>query len=433
MKCLVSIALVALLAAAVLPAGFGAVPREVAPPTPPGPDDPADVAALQHAKGLRARQDAKGNVSEVWLFREPDTGAMAHLAALRNVRELRVEGIEDAAETDKVLAVAASCPWWPAVEILSLNRSKVSADGLRVLRGLRSIRKLSLWSTGITTDGLAHVARLRGLESLGLGGNRLTTEGVKHLAGLRNLEDLDLGETDLTDGAVAHLAGLTRLKRLDLGFNAITDAAMPHLKGLTGLEYLSLANTLVTGRGMEALRGLTDLWQLSVEGCGIADDEWPEDDGRRYAGLAIIGLERRGYRRAADERAAVAALRRANHCVLLFSTNGRLFGVDAVEPYSDVFTDSIFDRLASLPELGSLRMERCGSVTPAGLKRLAGLPRLESLGIVDCKAFTARQLRSVLALKHIRSLEYTLDWEEGEDRNGEEVLSVLARSRASGS
>ncbi len=90
----------------------------------------------------------------------------------------------------------------------------------------------------------------------------------------------------------------------------------------------------------------------------------------------------------------MAALRRATHCTLWFSPNGRVNGVDAVEPYSDLFTDSIFDRLATLPELDSLRMERCDSVTPAGLKRLAGLPRLATLEILGCKAFTARHSRA---------------------------------------
>jgi hypothetical protein len=209
---------------------------------------------------------------------------------------------------------------------------------------------------------------------------------------------------------------------LILADNAITDAAMPHLKGLTRLEFLTLTRTVVTGRGMEALGGLRHLRQVDVEGCGIAYDEWPEGVN------GPAGLEDRGYRRPADERAAVAALRRATHCTLWFSPGGRLGAVEATEPYPDLFNDSIFDRLATLPELESLRMDGCDSVTPAGLKRLAGLPRLDSLEILGCKAFTARELKCVLALKHIRKLGFVPrpNWVECRDPDNVEALAVLA-------
>ncbi len=195
------------------------------------------MAALQGVKGLSAPRDANGNVSELRLYREPDSEAMAHLAAFRNVRNVVIENLGELdAGADKVLAAAADCPWWPDIKVLSICQSKVSVAGLRVLRRLHSVRQLGLWSTNITAEGLANVARLHNLESLGLVGNRLTADGVKHLAGLRNLEELNLAETDLTDQGVAHIAGLTRLKRLVLEANPITDAAMPHLKGLTNLD-----------------------------------------------------------------------------------------------------------------------------------------------------------------------------------------------------
>ena len=89
MKFLVSIALVALLAAV-----CGALPQN--PPRVPEPDDPKDVAAIEASGGVGLSRDRDGNVSGLKVGWEPDPDVLAHIARLRHVRSIKVDSDKDA-------------------------------------------------------------------------------------------------------------------------------------------------------------------------------------------------------------------------------------------------------------------------------------------------------------------------------------------------
>lgn len=136
---------------------------------------------------------------------------------------------------------------------LELTGSKVTGAGLEHLAGLDGLYNLQLGNTRVTDDALAHVAELPGLGILSLSGTKVTNAGLKHLAGMEQLERLFLDETSLTDDGLAHLTGLLELKELSLRDVPITDRGLAHLKGLKNLELLKLENTKVTRAGVADL------------------------------------------------------------------------------------------------------------------------------------------------------------------------------------
>ncbi|MEW4563650.1 hypothetical protein AB1K70_14045 [Bremerella sp. JC770] len=129
--------------------------------------------------------------------------------------------------TDEVVCLAADLPH---LEILYLNSSSVTDDGLSCLTRASKLRWLSLNLTGVTDAGLAHLKSISGLERLRLYRTRITDDGLKHLTGLSQLEVLDLSETDITDQGLEHLSSLARLKKLDLRGTKVSDAGAAKLQ-----------------------------------------------------------------------------------------------------------------------------------------------------------------------------------------------------------
>lgn len=142
-----------------------------------------------------------------------------------------------------------------SLDVLYLQSTQVTDDGLEHLKGLTNLYALDLLDTQITDAGMEHLKRLTRLNDLRLTGTRVTDAGLEYLKGLASLERLDLSETKITDVGVEHLKGLTRLCELRLGGTQITDAGLEHLKGLTILELLELEGCIqVTPEGREMLR-----------------------------------------------------------------------------------------------------------------------------------------------------------------------------------
>jgi len=75
----------------------------------------------------------------------------------------------------------------------------------------------------------------RPVEILILYGPRVTDAALVHLKGLTSLKSLSLWATQVTDAGLVHLKGLTNIITLDLTETQITGDGLEHLKGLTNL------------------------------------------------------------------------------------------------------------------------------------------------------------------------------------------------------
>ena len=79
---------------------------------------------------------------------------------------------------------------------------------------VNEVEVLWLDDTEITDDGLAPVEHLIGLQILTLEDSQVTDAGLAHLQGLTGLENLNLTGTQVTDAGLVHLEGLTGWIRL---------------------------------------------------------------------------------------------------------------------------------------------------------------------------------------------------------------------------
>jgi len=130
------------------------------------------------------------------------------------------------------------------LRVLSLEWTDVGDEGLRSLRGMKALERLTL-PRGITDAGLAHLTKLRSLRGLYFKENRITNEGLAHLTKLGALEELELGggykdnagtwhKSRINDAGLVHLARLPSLRYLQL-WGDFTDAGLVHLKDVPSL------------------------------------------------------------------------------------------------------------------------------------------------------------------------------------------------------
>ncbi|HSQ56933.1 MAG TPA: hypothetical protein VLM40_14425 [Gemmata sp.] len=202
----------------------------------------------------------------------------------------------------------AKVPGKPVVEVTfgPVNK-KLTNDGLKELRGLKSLKSLTIFfcdqindagmkhlkalttlealnigNSGVTNDGLAELKEIKKLKSLTVSGcirmtdecvdtirgfaeldylslpSTITPKGVKNLVGLKKLKNLYVGGALLSDAAVKDIAdNLPDLEYLELGTfsgNGLTDGAIEHLARLKKLKTLGIAGAKLTATGLKSLQ-----------------------------------------------------------------------------------------------------------------------------------------------------------------------------------
>lgn len=137
---------------------------------------------------------------------------------------------------------------------LILDRTGLNNRQLGLLRGVKTLKRLSLNDTQITDLGLAHLSSLNRLESLDLRHTSTSDEGLRHVVKLAKLKELVLGDTRVTDEGLGLLQNLRHLEILDLRHTQVTDSGLDHLSEMKSLKQLFLAHAETTGTGRLFLR-----------------------------------------------------------------------------------------------------------------------------------------------------------------------------------
>ena len=107
----------------------------------------------------------------------------------------------------------------------------------------------------LTDLGVAKLAKLTKLRRLDISGARITPAGLKVLKSLPQLERLSLWNcTALDDSAAPELAAVQKLTYLDLSYTSAGDGTLKSLAGLPNLRLLYLTDTKVTPAAVEAFR-----------------------------------------------------------------------------------------------------------------------------------------------------------------------------------
>src|SRR5262245_13642449 len=109
-------------------------------------------------------------------------------------------------------------------------------------------------------------------DSVRLGGRAWTADELRPLAQLTSVRSVDLSNSALGDGHLVHLAGLRQLARLGLSNNRITDEGLSHLAGLTQLEIVSLSKNRIHGDGLRHFAAMEKLNSLFLQDNPINDE-----------------------------------------------------------------------------------------------------------------------------------------------------------------
>ena len=148
------------------------------------------------------------------------------------------------------------------VVTVNLKGKNLGELGLRQLRGMTRLRRLSLAETDVTDSRLEELQGLSSLTVLNLARTQIGDRGLEKLSRLRALQSVDLSETDISDRGLEPLMQLPHLQELDLSGTQIGDEGLLHLIRCAGLTRLDLSSTRVTDAGLEAVHNLTSLTEL---------------------------------------------------------------------------------------------------------------------------------------------------------------------------
>ena len=107
----------------------------------------------------------------------------------------------------------------------------------------------------LTDLGVAKLVKLTKLRRLDISGAKITPAGLKILKSLPQLVRLSLWNCKgLDDSAAAQFADVPKLTNLDLSYTSTGDAMLKTLAALPNLKLLYLTDTKVTPAGVEAFR-----------------------------------------------------------------------------------------------------------------------------------------------------------------------------------
>jgi Leucine-rich repeat (LRR) protein len=156
------------------------------------------------------------------------------------------------------------------LKVLDLNNTKITAEGLRLIRNLRSLESFTI-PAGSTDAGMAHVSNLRSLRALHFSENKVTSAGLAYLANLSSLEELDLGGERIGDEGLVHVGKLPSLRYLFLWGKGFSDAGLAHLRNCRSLRILNLMHLPITNTGLAHLSAFPGLERLDLYDTRVSD------------------------------------------------------------------------------------------------------------------------------------------------------------------
>jgi serine/threonine protein kinase len=216
-----------------------------------------------------------GNSSVVSIDFTDSRGIMIH-ELVENLRNLPpVTGDLTFAGTDLTNEAIASLATYPNLidaDEISLERTKVTDDGLIYLKRFLKLRRLKLGGTKITDSGLKWL-RGQNLASLDLRDCEIRGYGLSDLDGMGLLRELNLSGTHIEDSGLPAMKGLHTLEVLALNYTAISDLGLANLPAISSLRELHLAGVGVTAKGLAHLRKYFYLRLVTLFGAGAKVDD----------------------------------------------------------------------------------------------------------------------------------------------------------------
>ncbi len=314
----------------------------------------------------------------------------------KDVKDKKVikEKDKDAADLDKTINKLGGrvvrddkLPGMPVVEV-DFSGAMIADADLKLLAGLKDLRKLRLASTKITGAGLKALGELENLEELDLSfAIAIDDEAVKELAAFKKLKVLSVLNCKVTDAGLKTIAGLDKLEELKAGQNKLTDAGVTALGNLKELRRLELGNTGTGDEALKAIGQLDKLEALILFGTSISDNGMK--DVGKLKKLQLLRLSFNVSDKGLQELAGLSELRDLNLVFSKVKDDGMkvVGGFKKLEKLDISFLDVSdvgIKELAGLDKMQWLELNQT-KVTDASLKQLAQMKELQTLSLRDTK------------------------------------------------
>ncbi|WP_020470348.1 protein kinase domain-containing protein [Zavarzinella formosa] len=253
---------------------------------------------------------------------------------------------------------------------INLSDSKVTDDGLALLKNCRGLFGLYLANTAVTDVGTAHFKGRRDLLLLSLANTAVTDEGLAGFQDCANLRELDVSGTSVTDAGVVRLQAHPNLAALWLNGVRIGDGAAAMIPTLSKLTILDVRKTNLKSPAITKLAERLPQCQIFHDG-GVIEPSSPADPDRLAAEHV---LSNGGFVRLDDEPHSYRG--KGSLPKRPFILTGCEFESLSAHRVTDAML-GIFRHCKNLTEIGLSN----SSITDAGLELLRGCPRLASISL----------------------------------------------------
>ncbi|MCA9175115.1 MAG: M48 family metalloprotease [Planctomycetales bacterium] len=216
-----------------------------------------DTVTLSPAKFTGAIIAALSQAQSIHELRLLGDDVGGHLPRLQSVRGLKSLELSGELTTDGLQALSELT----ALEALKLpTRSALTVTGARHLAKLTGLKSLRLYFVDADDASFSALAPLTKLEELDLSHTRVTDEGLRTLRSMPHLKRLSLTRygryqfpvAQLSDACIETLQLLQELEQLSISGH-ITDSGLRQLATLPRLKRLSILYTDISGAGLAAL------------------------------------------------------------------------------------------------------------------------------------------------------------------------------------
>jgi hypothetical protein len=324
---------------------------------------------------------------------------LRRIAQLDHVTRLDLDGSQSL--TDEGLKHLASMPQLESLDLSNYPGSRISDEGLGVLRHFPGLKRFKIcWQPGITDKGVANLASCERLESVNLMGTRTGDDCLKALRGKENLQELLTGRS-VTDAGLGYLKDFPVFKMWRGGDSLgdelhsqvkpnhlmldgpFTDDGLQQVKGLAGLYGLSFFwhSPNLTPAGLKVLPTLPKLGFVGCEG------QLCNDQAMEYL-AAVPQLHRLMIQGTVATDDGFGALSRSRTLAHIWGRDSHNLGGRG------------FAALSRMPSLRGLAVS-CKNVDEASLALLPRFPALTALTPIDVTDSGFRYIGQCLKLEKL--------------------------------
>lgn len=310
-----------------------------------------------------------------------DDSALEKVARIKTLRSLNLQNMQITGTGLKNLVTL------PRLGTLVLSGEKLSDEGVRQLENLKQIGSLSLTGNQLSDDALQPLRNLPELETLflaryfPLGASvhsppfaQFTDGGIRLLRGVKKLRSLSLSGLEITDECMADIGRMDMLERLDISCDGITGRNLENLCSLPSLHELTLYSSRLEPEYLRDLKSCRTLQTLRL----YAPDDLPSSALCELKQLQVLSIRGKFKDEALAGIATLTGLRRLE----LYGDFGdkgvqHLHGLILLEELTLAadyrgqrrLTDACLTHLRPLKNLSSLRFTNT-KVTDTGVREL---------------------------------------------------------------